>query len=156
MKKLATRDQSDVLMIRRAELTDLRPIRRIDRASFPTPWTEGLSITQITAPGRVHFVAEQAGNILGHGGLIFLDNAAHIATIAVGPSWRGCGVGDLLMNRFADVAQANDCSGLTLEVRASNTRAIALYERHSFVAVGSRKGYYRDNGEDAIIMTSLS
>ena len=154
MKKQATKDPSDMLVIRRAELFDLRPIRRIDRASFSTPWTEGLSITQITAPGRVHFVVEHAGNILGHGGLVFLDDTAHVATIAVGPSWRGCGFGDMLMNRFAEVSAANGCRGLTLEVRASNARAIALYERHDFAMVGRRKGYYRDNGEDAIIMTS--
>ena len=60
----------------------------------------------------------------------------------------------MLMHRFAEVAVANGCRGLTLEVRASNARAIALYERHDFVEVGTRKRYYQDNGEDAIIMTS--
>ena len=153
MNTSAVADSSASLEIRRAELRDVRSMRSIDRDVFRTPWTEGATITQVTAPGRVHFVVERSHRLIGHGGLVFLDDEAHVAMIAVDKQWWGQGVGDLLMGRLFEASKANGFSGLTLEVRESNTAAIGLYERHSLTVTGRRKRYYRDNGEDAIIMT---
>lgn len=91
--------------------------------------------------------------VVGHGGFIFLGDQAHIATIAVAPEHRRSGIADALMVELLSVAKAKGYDEVTLEVRASNDAAIALYERHGLVVVGRRAGYYGDTGEDALIMT---
>lgn len=146
---------SDVspLQIRRAEIRDVRDIRTIDRESYPTPWSEGWTIAQVTDPARLHLVAEQDFVVVGHGGLIFLGDQAHVATIAVASNARRQGIGAALMVELIVVTGAKGFDELTLEVRASNESAIALYERHGLTVLGRRKGYYGDNGEDALIMT---
>ena len=142
--------------IRRAEIRDVREIRAIDMESFPSPWSESLTITQVTGRDRVHYVAVRDHRVIGHGGLVFLAHEAHVATIAVASDYWGQGVGDALMDRLLEAAEANGHAGLTLEVRESNLRAIALYERHGLAIAGRRKGYYENDGEDALIMTSDS
>ena len=146
-------DQKAPLSTRRAELRDVRDIRAIDLAAFPKPWSEAMTISQVTETGRVHFVVEESQKVVGHGGLVFLADVAHVATIAVSQAFWGRGVGDLLMKQFFATAEANRQTTLTLEVREGNAAAIALYERHGLEVVGRRNGYYQDDGEDAIIMT---
>ena len=142
------------LSLRRAEIRDVRDIRTIDRRSFPAPWTEGWTIAQVTHPNRVHLVAERNFTVLGHGGLIFLGDQAHVATLAVAESARRQGVGSAVMAALVDAATEHGFAEITLEVRESNVGAIALYERHGLSVVSRREGYYGDNGEDAIIMTA--
>lgn len=141
------------LSLRRAEIRDVRDIRAIDRASYPTPWSEGWTIAQVTDPARVHLVAERDFVVVGHGGLIFLGDQAHVATLAVSPASRRQGVADALMRELKVLAHSLGYGEVTLEVRASNAPAIALYERHGLAVVGRRKGYYGDTGEDALVMT---
>ena len=95
--------------IRRAEIGDVREIRAIDMKSFPSPWSEGLTITQATGPDRVHYVAVRDDRVIGHGGLVFLAGEAHVATIAVASDHWGQGVGDALMSRLLQAAEANGC-----------------------------------------------
>lgn len=140
--------------LRRAEIGDVRDIRAIDRSSFPSPWSEGWTIAQVTDPGRVHLVAERDSTIVGHGGLMFLGDQAHVATIAVSEDFRRQGIGMAIMNRLRKAATEGGYYELTLEVRQSNLPAIALYERHGLAVMGRRPGYYADNGEDAYIMTA--
>jgi ribosomal-protein-alanine N-acetyltransferase len=110
----------------------------------------------VTGPGRVHLVAEEAGRLIGHGGIVILDGDAHISTIAVESSHQRRGIGDVLMKHLLGAAASSGCAAVTLEVRASNAAAIALYERHGMVSSGVRPGYYVDNGEDALIMWNTS
>jgi ribosomal-protein-alanine N-acetyltransferase len=95
-----------------------------------------------------------ASAIAGFAGLWLLVDEAHISTIAVHPDWRGRGLGELLLIALLGRAYtlAADCA--TLEVRVSNTVAQALYAKHEFAEAGRRRRYYRDNGEDAYIMTT--
>ncbi len=147
-------NNSSLLSIRRAEIRDVRSIRDIDRFSFPSPWTEGWTIAQVTDLTRVHLVAEREFKVIGHGGLIFVGDQAHVATIAVEAQHRRQGVAKALMARLTEAAIGKGYDELTLEVRESNAAAIALYERHGLEVVGRRVGYYGDNDEDAIIMTA--
>lgn len=144
------------LSLRRAELRDVRDIRAIDRGSFPTPWTEGWTIAQVTDPLRVHVVVERDFAVVGHGGLIFLGDQAHVATIAVASASRRQGVGQALVIELMRIAHELGYGEVTLEVRASNEAAIALYGRLGLAVLGRRKGYYGDTGEDALIMTGPS
>lgn len=140
------------MVVRRAGLGDVRRIREIDAQVYPTPWSESLTVTQVTGPRRVHLVVEEDAVIIGHGGIMILDGDAHITTIAIDPLHQRRGLGDVVMKHLFNAAWANDCRGVTLEVRASNVAAIAMYEKHGMVSSGVRPGYYADNGEDAVIM----
>jgi ribosomal-protein-alanine N-acetyltransferase len=93
-------------------------------------------------------------NVVGYGGFWFIVDEAHISTIAVHPDWRGQGVGEILFVNMLE--QALDLGALTatLEVRVTNAPAQALYRKYEFEQTGRRKRYYRDNGEDALLMTA--
>ena len=91
---------------------------------------------------------------LGYVCVWFLTEEAHITAIAVKESWRGQGLGEVLLGGAIETAMRRKSRVVTLEVRVSNHGAIALYEKYGFKRVGVRKRYYSDNREDANIMTT--
>ena len=92
--------------------------------------------------------------VLGYGGFWLIVDEAHICTLAVHPDWRGRGLGELLLVHMVGHATAINATVATLEVRTSNLLAQQLYRKYGFEVVGLRKGYYSDNREDALIMTT--
>lgn len=90
--------------------------------------------------------------VVGYGGVWLNLDEAHITTIASAPEVRGRGVGELLLNGLIDLATQLDAHFMTLEVRVSNTVAQNLYLKYGFEARGTRRRYYTDNNEDALIM----
>jgi len=93
-------------------------------------------------------------NILGYGGFWLMMGEAHISTIAVRPEWRRRGIGELLLVAMLELAVELGGDLATLEVRVSNVAAQGLYQKYGFAKVGLRPHYYRDRGEDALIMTT--
>ncbi len=91
-------------------------------------------------------------HIVGYGGLWVTIDEGHITTIAVDPVYRGRALGELILNGLIDRAREMSTSHLTLEVRVSNTVAQNLYLKYGFQPAGTRRRYYTDNGEDALIM----
>ncbi len=94
--------------------------------------------------------------LIGYVGLWYMAGEAHIVSIAVRETYRGQGVGELLMLGAVEMALRRGCEVLTLEVRVSNEAAQRLYEKYGFKNVGLRRRYYSDNGEDAYIMSTES
>lgn len=92
--------------------------------------------------------------IAGYVSVWFQGEEAHITEIAVREELRGQGIGELLIIGSVRAAQEYGSKVLTLEARVSNFVAIRLYEKYDFKEVGIRKGYYSDNREDAVIMTT--
>jgi ribosomal-protein-alanine N-acetyltransferase len=92
--------------------------------------------------------------ILGFMGVWFMVDEAHVSSIAVRVSHRRMGVGEHLVLAGLDLAIDRNAEFMTLEVRASNAAAVALYAKCGFTEVGRRKGYYSDNKEDAVLMTA--
>jgi ribosomal-protein-alanine N-acetyltransferase len=92
--------------------------------------------------------------VVGYAGFWFIVDEAHISTIAVHPDWRGQGAGEQLLAAALERALDLNAIKATLEVRVSNTRAQNLYRKYGFEEVGRRRHYYRDNGEDALLMTA--
>lgn len=92
--------------------------------------------------------------IIGFAGMWFAFDEAHITTIGVDPAHRGHGLGELLFLAMVDEAVSRGANWLTLEVRVSNVAAQALYRKYGFTTHGTRKRYYSDNNEDALIMWS--
>ncbi|MDD3435937.1 MAG: ribosomal protein S18-alanine N-acetyltransferase [Candidatus Gastranaerophilales bacterium] len=93
-----------------------------------------------------------AGNLVGYAGSWRVLDEAHITTIAVKPELKRKKIGEALLNRILEDCYKNEIKYITLEVRASNTAAISLYEKYGFKSLGTRKGYYQNNNEDALIM----
>ena len=141
--------------IREMVLEDIPAVLEIDRISFSNPWPERSYQYELTDnPAAKLFVANlDDGTVVGYLGYWLIANEAHISTFAVHPEFRMHGIGeDLLAGALAD-AHEKGAQVATLEVRQSNEAAISLYEKLEFEVVGSRDGYYRDNDEDAVLMT---
>jgi ribosomal-protein-alanine N-acetyltransferase len=88
----------------------------------------------------------------GYAGLWLMIDEAHVTTIASRPQFRGRGYGELLLASLVEIALDINARWLTLEVRVSNEPAQALYRKYGFHVEGTRKRYYNDNNEDALIM----
>ena len=132
----------------------LSSVLRIERSSYPKPWTEGVFLSEIDLArrGERHYVvARDGGEVVAYGGLMFVVDDAHVTNIAVSPARRRQGWGTRMLAELAWEAIGRGCQALTLEVRASNTAAQALYREFGFVPAGVRKKYY-ENVEDAIVM----
>lgn len=137
---------------------DIPAVVAIDRRSFPVPWSErSYRFELLENPAALLLVAEATAEpgrpVVGYVGLWLLGEEAHISTLAVDPAYRRRGIGRRLLRAALERAAAAGAQAVTLEVRVSNAAAIALYRSFGFQEVGVRRGYYRDNGEDALLMT---
>jgi len=92
--------------------------------------------------------------IVGFAGLWMMADEAHVTNLAVRQEYRGKGIGELLLLATIDLANELKASFMTLEVRASNLVAQSLYSKYGFAQMGVRRGYYLDNREDAVIMST--
>ena len=140
----------ETILIRRLVEEDLEAVLRIEQATYPTPWTEGIFRDELAATGRVYLVAEAKGEVVGYSGLMVVLPESHVTTVTVDPEQRGFRIGTRLMLRICEEALAAGSNSLTLEVRMSNRNAQALYHRFGMAPVGVRKRYYKD--EDALVM----
>lgn len=132
---------------------DVAAVTVLEAASFDDPWPAAMFFEELALDGREYRVVEDRGRIIAYGGIMRVDDDAHIMTIAVDPSRRREGVGRRLMLALIDAALDRGARHLTLEVRATNGAARRLYEEFGFSAVGRRPRYYQD--EDAIIMWAV-
>ena len=140
------------LELRRLELADLDAIERIERASYPTPWSRSMFASELAKPSSLSFGAvDEAGALVGYLVLSRYVDAWHVMNVAVAPERRRQGIASALLRRLLELTKDDMLRGYTLEVRVSNTAAIQLYERFGFRPKGVRRGYYTDNREDALI-----
>lgn len=127
-------------------------ILAIEKQTNTAPWSDRSFLNEISNPLAVFLVAIKSGDLVGYGGVWLLVDEAHITTLSVDPAFQRQGIGRHLMNHLLARAQKRGMTCATLEVRASNTAAIALYESMGFIISARRKRYYPDNGEDALVM----
>lgn len=147
-------DHGDVLTIEPMRRWHIEEVMRIERTAYPQPWTEGVFADELAmqARGSRHYlVAMLGGHVVGYGGMIYMDDAAHVTNVAVDLSMRRRGIATEIMLDLAWEARRVGMSSLTLEVRESNVSAQSLYRRFGFVPVGVRAKYY-ENRDDAIVM----
>jgi ribosomal-protein-alanine N-acetyltransferase len=112
------------------------------------------SLLPIAVPRRHDDNDGARGRLVGFAGMWMAFDEAHVTTIGVDPDYRGRGLGELLLLCMFDEAVARGANWLTLEVRISNAAAQTLYRKYGFSVQGTRKRYYSDNNEDALIMWS--
>lgn len=134
---------------------DIPAVHAIERRSFSTPWPENAFHEELSRNRMARYVVARVGDeIVGYAGLWMIVDEGHITTFGVDPVWRRQGVGQRMLLHIADLSRALGATRMTLEVRASNQAAQALYGRFGFVETGRRPGYYSDDGEEAIIMAT--
>jgi ribosomal-protein-alanine N-acetyltransferase len=131
----------------------LRSVVRIEGQVYPRPWSHSLFVSELALRGsRAYLVAKVGRDIVGYGGVMMSMTDAHVTTIAVDPAWHRHGIGTRLLLGLARAGIERGATAMTLEVRLSNRAAQEMYKRFGFTAVGVRKGYYADTGEDALVM----
>lgn len=128
-------------------------IAALEKACFSHPWSEAMLQNELWNDSAVILAAVgEDGTVLGYAGLQTVLDEGYINNVAVSPAFRRQGVAGELLAAFIRFGAAK-LAFLTLEVRASNAPAIALYEKYGFQEAGRRKNYYDDPKEDAILMT---
>jgi ribosomal-protein-alanine N-acetyltransferase len=130
---------------------DVPAVVAIERAVQPSGWSAAVFRGELERVDRAYVVAEVDGALVGYAGVLQVLDEGHVANVAVAPDRQGAGVGRHLVLALHRIALERGVTALTLEVRAGNEPAKALYRRFGYAPVGVRKGYYAD-GEDALIM----
>ncbi|WP_342424311.1 ribosomal protein S18-alanine N-acetyltransferase [Paenibacillus sp. FSL E2-0178] len=147
------KDQGTELVFRLMRLEDIPEILVIEREAFTMPWTEEAFRNELS---HNHFakymVMELSGHIIGYAGMWAIVDEAHVTNIALLEAYRGRKWGDRLLDELMKTAAYLGMKSITLEVRVSNEVAQNLYRKKGFRPAGTRKGYYSDNREDALIM----
>jgi ribosomal-protein-alanine N-acetyltransferase len=138
--------------IRPLSLADLNTIEEIERRSYPTPWSRSMFAGELAKPASVCLGAFEDDRLAGYLIISRYVDAWHVMNIAVAPQFRRRGIATALLQKLFELTEDGSRRGYTLEVRVSNAGAIKLYERLGFTARGTRRAYYTDNREDALIM----
>jgi ribosomal-protein-alanine N-acetyltransferase len=117
------------------------------------PWTARTFWSELGQLDTRHYVVAMSGDeVLGYAGLCDYPDEAWVQTMAVARTAQGRGLGARLLGELLDEAARRGQRTVRLEVRADNTAAQRLYERHGFVREGVRRGYYQPSGTDAVLM----
>lgn len=141
------------LVLRPAEPKDVAEIADIEKICFAAPWTEDAIYKEIASNPLAHYIiGEIDGKVAGYVGFWQILDEGHITNVAVRPEFRGKHIGSALIGVMIEIGRQLGITRHTLEVRSSNEPAKALYRNFGFKEAGLRKGYYEDNGEDAVIM----
>ena len=133
--------------------TDLSDVVRIERASFPTPWSETLFYNELRKEHAVTRVARTDNRIAGYIVANRVIDEGHILDLAVDPVFRRSGIASALVQDVLNHLKEDRCRTVLLEVRASSRAARRLYEGFGFSVLGLRKRYYSSPEEDAVLMT---
>ncbi len=143
----------DDLNIRPMRIEDLNQVMRIEKSVFSHPWPREAFLAYLfSSKPNVYIVAEKQNLLLGYAAAHEKNNKYHLVNMAVKKSWQRTGIGSRLLERIFQLGREKSISEIFLEVRESNQRAIAFYEKHKFIRETLRQNYYTDNNEDAIIM----
>ncbi len=155
-------------LIRQLEAKDISIVSHIDRLVFRDPWPESAYVQELYFNPNAHYFVLQltptmpsrswdeqraalASQIIGFVGLRLEMERGHISTLALHPSWRGLGLGELLLHKALETAVHHNAETVSLEVRVSNKIALNLYAKYGFEKVSRLREYYSD-GEDAYFM----
>lgn len=140
--------------IRKMTEADVPAVGELDRLSFTLPWPERSFQFEVTSnPASRCLVAKMERRVMGAVVAWLLVDELHIATLATHPEFRRQGIAQALLTAVLRRGAQEGAVSSFLEVRAGNLAAQALYRKFGYEATGLRRRYYRDNDEDAILMT---
>ena len=139
--------------IREATQNDIDDLAALEILCFSSPWSvEAFQQDIVMNPLARYYIVEQDGQIIAYGGMWLIRPEGHITNIAVHPEQRRKGIGKALLQSMLEASEREGATCHTLEVRVTNSTALALYHSFGFVECGRRKNYYEDTNEDALIM----
>lgn len=127
-------------------------VAALETICFSDPWSENSVSSELKNKLALWLVAEENGTVAGYIGSQTCGEESDVMNVAVHPDFRRRGIAEALVNALVEELKAIGSHCLTLEVRASNVPAIALYEKMGFSEIGRRKNYYRNPREDALIL----
>jgi len=127
-------------------------IVEIEKVSFPTPWHKRIFELELGKPRSLHSVCMTDDKVVGYLISWMLYDEIHILNVAVHPEYRRHGIAKKLIDYTIDHFSKKGANTVILEVRTSNIAAINLYEKMGFQVLRTRKRYYTDTGEDALVM----
>lgn len=152
MSFATNRDRDLALTIREMTLDDISQVMKLEREIFPDPWSAAAFKEQLTQVGWGAIVAESGDRIIGYACYYIVAGESHLTNIAVNAKYRRKSVARRLLDNILQVVQSRDCEYIFLEVRPSNSGAIAFYEKFHFEILYRRPNYYRQPVEDAFVM----
>lgn len=140
--------------IRRMEKSDVDDVVKLEALSYGEHHWSKESFYNELSNNLAHYycAVDEEDNLLAYTGCWHIFEEAHITTLSVHPDFRKLGIAQKLIFQMIDDCYKNKIKYITLEVRESNVPAISLYEKNGFKSIGTRKGYYQDNNENALIM----
>ena len=143
--------------IRPMVLKDLESVLSIEKVSFPTPWTRNMFQQELNLSFSRHLIAiktdaEEKKEIIGYIVFWIIQDETQLQRIAIKNDLRKQGIGGLLIKEMIRMCTLEGVVKGSLEVRSSNHAALSFYKKFGFVIKGTRKGYYTDTREDALIM----
>ena len=139
------------MIIRKMTFEDVKTVAQIEKECFSLPWSEASFEDSLAREDTVFLVCEDL-DVVGYIGMYLSFEEGEITNVAVTPSYRQRGCGNLLIQAIKEEAKARAAECVILEVRVSNVPAISLYKKHGFEEIGIRKNFYEHPSEDAIIM----
>jgi ribosomal-protein-alanine N-acetyltransferase len=132
---------------------DIPAVLSIESLSFASAWPTNAFQNELRDNKLAHyFVGRLDGKIVAYGGIWVILEDSHVTTIAVHPDQRGRRLGEEMLVHLLDEAIERGASWITLEVRETNDVAQKLYRKYGFTVVSTRRGYYSDNNESALVM----
>ena len=127
-------------------------VAELEKLCFSDPWSENSIASELNNSLSLWVVAVDDGKVVGYVGSQSVLGWADMMNLAVHPDYRRRGIAEQLVIQLEAGLKKNEVTCLTLEVRASNAPAIALYQKLGFTEVGRRPGYYHHPKEDALIL----
>ena len=149
MRKELVRSEMMILQMNAAHVS---AVAELEKICFSDPWSEKSVRSELENPLSFWLVAVEGDRVAGYVGSQSVMGESDMMNVAVHPDFRRRGIAEALILELIDGLKARENHCLTLEVRASNTSAIALYGKLGFTQVGLRKNYYRNPREDALIL----
>ena len=142
------------IKIRRMTKDDVDAVIAIEADAYGRHhWSKDSFLSEISNDlARYFCILYKDNKLIAYAGCWIILEEAHITNIAVSPEFRRKHIGEALLKAIIDECYKEMVKFITLEVRVSNVAAIGLYEKYGFKSLGTRKGYYQDNNEDALIM----
>jgi len=139
--------------VRPPQLSDARALAEAELLCFSDPWPPQFFVSEILADGRFNrLLVDAGGNMVAYLFCAWQYLDLHVLKVATLPQFRRTGLARRLMGLAEDHGVETGGEALTLEVRQSNSGAIAMYEALEYERVGIHPSYYQD-GEDAVVMT---
>ena len=142
-----------MIIIEEMNEADIDRFAEIDQKCFTVPWSRKAFEDEFKNSIAVYFAARNGDECIGYAGFWNVSGEGDITNVAVVEEHRRSGVGSMLIEAVLEKAKQLNIDIMTLEVRQSNYKAQGLYKKYGFEVIGTRKRYYSDNNEDALIMT---